>query len=394
MKFRTILISLLLATATVFNASADSLFPDLLRSIEEHNTDLRTLSLASDAASAEAHTGLSLANPEISVGYLLGVHTSNETDVEVSQSFDFATLSGAKRRVAEAEAGVIHASMKVSRADLMLRAEKALINHAYLHALTTELRKQCQHLSETLATARAMLAESKITLPEYSAIELEMLTLSQELEIAETDLAVSCAEIQRLNGGHQIALPESWPMASLPTDFDGWLSETTKHNSTLGLMRAQAEKSRKKISLRRSEGLPDFSVSYVGQMTSDYNLHGVALTFSVPLWGNSGRVKAAKAMLLTDQLTYDDAEQQIRLTKRTQYDRALQLHKACSEWETRCALLLKQTDEYLDSALAQGKISRLDYLTQKGSFHEHIKKGLELRRDFLLARADLYAETL
>lgn len=379
-----------------FTAAAQSLYPDQLREIESNNPLLHARHAASEAAARDALTGLGLPDPEVGVSYLFGAprEVPNETDLEISQGFDFATLSGAKKRAAEAEGRVTRATYAVSRAEIMLQAEKALIGYAFQQALIREMETRHARIGDMLKAAGELLASNTISRLEYNKIELEHFAATNELDMARIELEAARREVEALNGGRGLVLPSEWPVASLPADFEAWLAESSSRSAELQVLRAQLEKSMQDVNLRKKEGLPGFSIGYAAQLVKDNNYHGPSLSVSVPLWANRGRVNAAKAIQVASELELQTAEDQYRLMKQTQYERARRLEKAYSDMQDLYAHIAASNEVYLKKALDSGKITVLEYMTEKEDFYAHAIKFLETRRDYLLARAELYAETL
>ncbi len=379
-----------------FTAAAQSLYPDQLREIESNNPLLHARHAASEAAAGDALTGLGLPDPEVGVSYLFGAprEVPNETDLEISQGFDFATLSGAKKRAAEAEGRVTRATYAVSRAEILLQAEKALIGYAFQQALIREMETRKSRIADMLKAAGDLLASNTISRLEYNKIELEYFAATNELDMARIDLEAARREVEALNGGRGLVLPSEWPVASLPADFEAWLAESSSRSAELQVLRAQLDKSMQDVNLRKKEGLPGFSIGYAAQLVKDNNYHGPSLSVSVPLWANRGRVNAAKAIQVASELELQTAEDQYRLMKQTQYERARRLEKAYSDMQDLYAHIAASNEVYLKKALDSGKITVLEYMTEKEDFYAHAIKFLETRRDYLLARAELYAETL
>ena len=104
-RFNLAIISLLTAGIV----QAQSLYPFLQTEIQGNNTELQAAAHSCESAKADNMSGLTLANPEVGVSYMLGVPSDvpDKTNIGVSQSFDFPTLSGARKRVAEAESRML-----------------------------------------------------------------------------------------------------------------------------------------------------------------------------------------------------------------------------------------------------------------------------------------------
>lgn len=375
--------------------SAQSLFSSQLSEIEKNNPLLRAAVASADAQRSDAFTGLSLPDPEVSVAYLFGVPSEvpNETDIDVDQSFDFATLSGAKRGVAEAEGRIALAGVASSRAELMLAAEKAMIEYIYRAQMLNEIKRQHDRLHNMHQAAEKALATGAINQLEYNRIELEALSADNEVALAEAELQNAMMEIVALNGGEPLAMSTEWPEAALPADFDTWMAQVAPQSPEMQLLAAQIDRAAAEIKLRRKEGLPDFSLGYRAQLVKGDNYHGFAVGVTIPIWANRGRVKAAKALQIASELELESTATQFRLTKQMQFARARNLEKACLDLQKLYARIGETNQVYLDKALQQGSITTIDYLQQQEDFSAHYIKFLEARRDYLLARADLYAET-
>lgn len=375
---------------------AQSLYTAQLREIEKNNPVLRAAMAGAEAQRADALTGLTLADPEVSVTHLFGVPSEvpDETDIEVDQSFDFATLSGAKRKVAEAQGRVALAGTASSRAELMLQAEKALIEYTFRVQMLKEVQRRHDRLHSMHQAAEKALASGTITQLEYNSIELEALAADNEVALAEIEVQNALMELQVLNGGQPLSVAGEWPEVTMPADFDSWLAQVSLQSPEMMVLEAQVAQSAAEVNLRRKEGLPGFSVGYRSQLVKGDNYHGFAVGVTLPLWSNRGRVKAARALQTAGELELESVASQLRLTKQMQYNRARSLEKASIDLQKLYARIGEKNQAYLQNALEKGVITTLDYLQQQEDFSGHYVKYLEARRDYLLARADLYAETL
>ena len=189
-------------------------------------------------------------------------------------------------------------------------------------------------------------------------------------------------------------MPADFPQASLPSDFDSWLTGAAASSAELAALRASLKQSESEITLRKREGLPDFSIGYQGKIVNGGSQHGFGVSVSLPLWANRGRVKAAKALHAAESLQLASAEEQFRLIKKAQYEKARQLENSCLELQKFYTRIGDSNEACLKMALEKRTITTLEYLTVQQDFEAQYIKYIETRRDYLLARAELYAETL
>lgn len=361
-RFNLAIISLLTAGIV----QAQSLYPFLQTEIQGNNTELQAAAHSCESAKADNMSGLTLANPEVGVSYMLGVPSDvpDKTNIGVSQSFDFPTLSGARKRVAEAESRMADAGYMAVRSALAADIENALIDYTYAYLKVREL--------EACAAAPAPGTDKEAIMANLS--------VQDELDMARMELSSARALLTRLNGGKPLAgLPAEWPETTLPASLEEWTAQAATVNPALLTLRSELTRAQEEVCLRKQEGLPEFSVGYANELVKGANYHGATLCFSLPLWGNHGRVKAAKAQRASAEMTLQAAQDNFALSVRADYERAHTLHgiyersrKALNE----AASLLGTSD------LASPELSELRLRTLKAA-HE-----------FYLARTALYAPVL
>lgn len=376
-------------------ASGQSVFPEQQAVLQKNNLNLKAQGAECAATQADNKTGLNLADPEVEVSYMFGQPSDvpNKTNISVTQSFDFATLSGAKRRVAEADNTVVGAQLEVERQAFALTAENALINYVYQVKLCAELEKQLATLRQLQTHAGKGLAKGAITQLDYNKMELSVLTLENSLAEARQEAEALRMELYALNGGSPFGLPETWPAAGLPDSFDTWLKQTEQSNAELRLLQSGIVRSTREVELRKKEGLPEFSVGYTNELVKNSNYHGFAIGFSLPLWSNAGRVKSARGAQTAARLRAESLTEEYAARKRTEYERARMLAETMRRYAEFGKRIDSQNRAHLQKAYDAGTITVLDYLQEQESFFEYAVSSLAAERDYQLARAALYAPT-
>ena len=382
--------TLLILLATLFNTSLASAMEAALDSIEANNTMLSALRSQNEAERLSNNTGLNLEDPEVEFTYMWGQPSEvpNKIGVGVSQSFDFATLSGAKRRVASRQNDMLALQYKQARVELLKEARIALVNLIYNNAvcaLDNRKLREYKHLAET---QRIALDRGDANVIGLNKITLELVAVENEVSLNMIEREALLLDIKRLNGGKALDVDNIvYPMVDIPLTFDEFYAQAEMTNPMLAYVRSEIELSREMLSLTKSEGLPSFSVGYVNELVAGDNHHGVAVGLSIPLWSNSGKVKAAKAAVVAAQAQSDDAVVQFYGNVKTQYERTMLLRKTAYEY----ASIVKQlsSTDYLDKALRAGQISIVDYINENKLYYDALEKSLEAERDYRLALAEL-----
>lgn len=376
----------ILAAAALSSIAADGYVPTLCRIVEHNPSTIAARKLA-EAETMENMTGLNLENPEVEFSYQWGSpgYVPDKKTLDVSQSFDFATLSGNKKGVAKArnEASLI-------TADVSIAAKRAEVDALMTRAVyLTRLARWYDEAKANLTRTREVLEKSmemgNASIVEVNSVKIEERTMMTSARLNQIDLDEAMATLRQMAGSGGI----DWDAAEympyhLPSDFNTWSVGRSASDPSLSLARANVAVADKEISLRKSEGLPDFSLGYTSEMVTDANYYGVSVGVSLPLWGNSGRVKAARAAKAAAEAAADDAAFSYLTDLRVKYDKAVALNE---KYEEYCKIN-RDCDirKVLEKQYEEQKITVREYL-------EQIMPLLNMEKDLIDAENE-YQEAL
>ena len=186
MKKYIILIAVLALTGPV---AAQQPIDAVLQQIERNNT-------------TQNKTGITLPDPEVSFDYLWGDPSAigNRKDFGVSQSFDIATIAGSRRRVADAQNGLLDVEYRAGRMAVLLEAKQACIQLIYYNALKAELEQRLAHAQAVADFYDRQLADGNANRLEVNKARLSLSAAQGELRRNEVERANLLSELQRLNG--------------------------------------------------------------------------------------------------------------------------------------------------------------------------------------------------
>lgn len=388
---KTILLTLSVLLVGWLSASSQGIVTSwVLDSIEANNTLLRALRSESEASKLQNLAGLTLADPEVEFSYMWGQPSDvpNKINVGVSQSFDFATLSGAKKRVANRQNCIVESDYQQTRLAVLLEAEQTLADLTYYNALIRLYDERIAHLNNHSELLHEALQRGETNIIDVNTADLELKSMTADRRMAEIERDASLSSLIRLNGGKEIIFTNS-EMCIIDTSksFEQWYAEAEQHNPMLGSLRTAIELSKEELSLSKSEGLPSFSVGYINELVKGSNYHGVSVGLSVPLWSNRGKVKAAKASLNASQIRLEDAQMQFYAELQSQYSRVQSLAKLAKDYND--ALSRLNNKAALDKALNAGQISVIDYIQEMRLYYDVKTKLMEAQRDLAKAYASL-----
>lgn len=388
-------IILIAVLAVAGPAAAQQTIDAVLQQIERNNTTLEALRKQTEADKLQNKTGITLPDPEVSFDYLWGDPSSigNRKDFGVTQSFDIATIAGSRRRVADAQNGLLDVEYRAGRMAVLLEARQTCIQLVYYNALKAELEQRLAHAQAVADFYDRQLADGNASRLEVNKARLSLSAAQGELRRNEVERTNLLAELQRLNGGEPIVFEQAaYAQPVLPQDFEAWYDEAAAANPVLAYARQNVELKRREMKLGKLSGLPQISAGYMSELVPESNFRGITLGLSVPLWSNRNRVKQAKAAVVAAELQQKDATVQFYERLRNQYGRTLGLQRTAGEY--RKALAELDNTQLLRKALDAGEISLLDYIVELGLYYTTVDEALAAERDYELALTELQSVML
>ena len=367
----------------------------VLQSVEQHNTTLVALRHETEAAKVGNHTNLNLPNPEVEFGYLWGSPSSigHRKDVSAVQSFDFATVTGAKHRLARQQDALADWQYKESRMQLLLEAHHLCLDAIYYNAMCKELMQRKQYAEEITSAQQKRLEQGDINRIEYNQVKLDLAAVSAELMRCNTERAAVMAELQRLNGGEPLLIEATdYPAVAIANDFEAWYAEAEQKSPALAYVKQQIDVANRELAVRRADGLPTVSLGFMGEYVSGENYQGVKVGMSIPLWANKNRVRQAKAEVEAAKARQTDARQQFYSRLHNLFVQQRGLRQVVQSYQE--ALRATDNTSLLKKALDAGSISTMDYLLGARMYYDAVNQKMDACRAWQKTVAEMQAVLL
>lgn len=367
----------------------------VLQSVEQHNTTLIALRHETEAAKVGNHTNLNLPNPEVEFGYLWGSPSSigHRKDVSAVQSFDFATVTGAKRRLARQQDALADWQYKESRMQLLLEAHHLCLDAIYYNAMCKELMQRKQYAEEITSAQQKRLEQGDINRIEYNQVKLDLAAVSAELMRCNTERAAVMAELQRLNGGEPLLIEATdYPAVAIANDFEAWYAEAEQKSPALAYVKQQIDVANRELAVRRADGLPTVSLGFMGEYVSGENYQGVKVGMSIPLWANKNRVRQAKVEVEAAKARQTDARQQFYSRLHNLFVQQRGLRQVVQSYQE--ALRATDNTSLLKKALDAGSISTMDYLLGARMYYDAVNQKMDACRAWQKTVAEMQAVRL
>lgn len=363
---------------------------ELLDRIASNNLTLQALEHQVTARGYESMAAISLPDPEVEFALLAGSPSEIgvRKDISISQGFDVATLSGARKAVALGENELLKLQWKATRRDILSEARNLIAETVCRNALIAEYSRRAT-LAESMAEAlKASLDKGAATVIDYNKAVLSLSEARAALNTVVIERESFIRRLAALNGGESIEVCVlSMDPEMIPEDFESWFDEASQTSSTLAYVRQATELSKDKLSLARSESMPSMSLGYMAELVPGSNFRGVKMGVSVPLWSSSRRVRSAKYEIQAAEAEAADAAASYRMEAESAYATAMGLKKISDDY----AQILSHCDNsvYVQKAYELGQISLLEYLVELDMYYDAVTRSIEADRDYQLALTNL-----
>lgn len=363
---------------------------DLLDRVMSNNLTLKALENQVSARGYESMAAISLPDPEIEFALLAGSPSEIgiRKDISVTQGFDIATLSGARRSVVLGENELLKLQWKATRREIMSEARNLVAEIVCRNALIAEYARRTQ-LAEGMADAlKGSLEKGAATVMDHNKAVLALSEARASLSAVEMERESLLRRLAALNGGTRVDVSAvNMDPEMIPEDFEEWFDEASESSSILAYVRQATELSKDKLSLARSESLPSMSVGYMAELVPGSNFRGVTMGISVPLWSSARRIRSARYEIQAAEAEAADAAASYRMEAESAYITAMGLKKIADDY----AQVLFHCDNsvYAQKAYELGQISLLEYLVELDMYYDAVTRSIEADRDYQLALTTL-----
>ena len=392
---KTIILAFISLQLTGMNSRGANGIENVLAMIEKNNATLKTAQAEMKADCLENRTGIFWASPEVEYARLWGSPTEirNRTDVSVTQTLDYATISGMKSRLAKAKDGLAEEELRMTRQAVLLQARQTCIDVIYYNIMRCRLQERVATMQEIADACKRRLKEGNANVLEYNKAKIGLAEAEAALSSGNIEREALMETLRQMNGGNAVTLDDTvYATAAIPADFSQWLENVNEKSPQLQYIGHQIEVGRREMKLAKAENLPRLSAGYMSEKTFGEHYQGISIGLSIPLWENKNKTKSARARMQANEFRMTEVRQQQSNRLKLCYQRAIELQKLSDT--NRKNILSLRHGTLLGKALDNGEITLTDYLLEMRSYYEVLTQTLGTIRDCEKAKAELFSLTM
>ena len=364
----------------------------VLSDIAKNNKTLQTQAKYWDAQKLQYNTGITLYDPVVSYDYMRGTPnatTGNQTDITVVQRFDFPTVYGKKRKLADEQSKQADFTLTANRQQILMEAKKAYIELVYLNKLKGKIKERKTKIEKFLNDFQTKLDKGEGNVLDVNKAKLQLIEINKDYQLNISTINQLGQKLTELNGGIEIALTE--------VDYPGYppvplFEELEKEIENIDPVRKYLEQQKviaqKQIEVTKAMTLPKLDAGYRYQGILGQNFHGARIGLSIPLWENKNRVKQSQAELSVADVQLDEHINEHYYDIKQLYEKYINLQKTVEDYQN--VLSNMNSIQLLDKALRFGEITTIQYFLEASYFYTATNNYLLAEKEYNEVIAELY----
>lgn len=374
---------LILAILTFGFGYAQSTIDKVLSEIAKNNKTIQANTQYWNAQKVQYKTGNSLYNPTVEYDYLKGspANAGNQTDIVVTQSFDFPTVYGKKNELAKQLSTQADLQLKAANQELLLEAKKICIELVYRNKLQVPLTKRKEATEKWLANFKKKLDNGDGTILDVNKAEIQLLEIKKKFQDNASVVVKLNEKLTSLNGGTAINLVDVvyFDVPAIPS-FEALEKEIEAKDYVRKTLEQEKVIAQKQIDVSKALALPKMEIGYHYQGILGQTYNGIHTGISLPLWESKNTVKLQKAKMTFAESALTDHTNDHYYEIKQLYGRYESLKSILTDYEK-----INQSVEpikLLYKALAAGQISVLEYFVELNYYNDSQNSYLELEKEY------------
>ena len=376
--------------------SQSNTYGDVLSVIEQNNRELMAFKSFVEGKNLLNKTKNNLSDPQLSAYYLPFSSDKSSPDYsefEVSQSFEFPTVYGARKKWNSIKAEQLENEYLQLRQNVLLQSSKLLIELISLKKQRDIEVHRHQKSKKVYEQVQELYNKEQVGILELNKAKVAWMQIQFHVERVYLNQASVLNQLENLNGGETIFFNQNdFLNQNDLTDFQTLWIEKLERDPVLGNLKANETASLQRIKVEKQKTLPNLTFGYNNQGISGDRVSGVLGGVSIPLWNNKNKVKAAQ-----ENHKYQIAKTTSEVSKHEAiyyqlYNTYVLLVKKYKAYKTIIEQL--NSEELIYKAYALGEFSFMQYYIELEFFHDAYDEMLAMELELQQVKAELLKHKL
>lgn len=364
----------------------------ILQSIEQNNRELQAGMQNAEAGKLDVKAGNNLENPAVEYARKFGEHGGAEIEMSVSQSFDFPLLYASRSAYGKLQGRVLDLQHALLRRDILLQAKELCLDLIALNKMEALYERRLENVSQMERLYDKRLKEGDANILEVNKVKMELMNLNADVAANDAAHRSALQQLLAMNGNMPLEFTEtSFPVLPALKSLDEVSTEVVGSDFEIRSAQAGTDAARKLVTVNKQGWLPQLEVGYCREGSTGEMMNGFLVGFSIPVFNNKNKVKAARARQLSAELTQEQVNMKVQADIQSLYNEASRLGEALKVYD---ASLMERSLDALMQAVEAGQMSVLDYFTEAEAIYQNQEKMVNLENSYQKAMARLYKNSL
>lgn len=384
---KTIYMTFVLAL-TICSVQSQTL-EDILGQVAINNKELMAAEKQLQAEILVNRTGLTPADPEVTVGQMPAKNGGGKKTVwNISQQIDFPTLYFARTKLAKLKNEQASVQYQMVRQNILLEAKNTFYQMIFLNKMQQVYQQRFEAIKRLKQSLETRLKAGDISKLEVNKARLQFIRLKNALQQNANQRTKVQFELNRLNGGKTVNCPTLFFPETGAINADMIWTELQENDWLLQSTLLDQKVAQKQLSVAKNKYLPSITIGIENEKTPDEQFTGPTIGLRIPLWQNKHTIKAAKANKSYQKALLESYQLELKNRMEQQLTEAIAAQKALNEYQNTLASL--DNKQLLDKSLNLGQINTIEYLRELEWLYTAKDEALKLELNFHLALAQLF----
>lgn len=387
MKLKYLLTINLCVTIALFAQNQTDSF---LKSVSKNNKAIISNQHFGEAKKLSYRTGLYPKNPEVEYNYLWGnpKDIGNQTEFNITQSFDFPIVYYYKNKIANQQAEKIEYEQKHFLNEIQLQARLICYELIFLNKRNVELTQRLLDAEKYYQAYKQKFDTGDASVIELNKAKLNLLTTQNEIRLNESERNSYLQDLKELNGGNEFDFTDtSYPTSKEIPPYESVSDSFNQNNFMLKFLESEVKINNLHIGDAKANWLPKFELGYRSEKILHQTLRGFHFGLTIPLWENTNIIQHQKLNTLHSVSNLGEYKTKSEIELRKLYDKAVSLKRVLDETEN--ILKTANNTEIINQMLEVGQISLNEYLLEVSYFYKIIDNYLDIEQEFNVTVAKL-----
>lgn len=374
-----------------FALLAQNQIDSILASVSKNNKSIISNQHFWEAKKLSYRTELYPKNPEVEYNYLWGnpKHIGNQTEFNITQSFDFPTVFYYKKQISDRQNVKTEYEQKYSNNDILLHTKLVCYELVYLNKREIELTQRLYNAEKYFKAYQQKYNSGDVSIIEINKAKLNLLNTENEIRLNQTERNNYLQDLKELNGGIELAFTDTaYPPKIDLMPFDTVLKRFTENNLLLQTLESEVEINNLQIKEAKANRFPKFELGYRSEKILHQSLRGIHLNMAIPLWENANTIQHQKVNSLYSLSSLEAYKTKSEIELRKLFDKAVSLKQVLDE--TANILQTSSNQTIINQMLEVGQISFVEYIMETSYLYKIIEDYLEVEKEFNITIAKLF----